>query len=1040
MSKFKTLIAGIAIGSAATLLVAAGGYVALKKAKPLITKVISKVSDLRFARIKKAGRDLMIADFESPEDFKKFSDSNAEYALSKDFVTSGAYGAKVMFKKSKASFLKVERYFEKDKSFSNWAPYGSFLFDIYNPSEHKERLILQIKDSRGERYKQDVYVEPKTQETVEVEVALLRHHLSVYRIAQINLFRWEAQSDTTLFIDNLRLVPERIITKKTIFDPEFTESKEPVYAAGDYFSFPKQRWTDKNGQAAFPVHIVNASPVPLKDFPGRGGIPFPKGELTSANSLAIFDNEGRPIPLQTRTMALWNDNSIKWLLVDASISAPARSWAEYKAVYPCKAELRQDKAMIGETPDAVSIDTGKIKLQISKKQFRLFDKVWVAGKEIVSQGSDLVVWFRKNAYRASLDKEYRLTVEETGPLVAGVKAEGWFIGPNKKKFCRFIVRIKAYRNESFVRVYHTFVYTGYPENKFHYLYKGLRLPKNETINEVALHVRIPEVAQDSVITFAADGNVLQANTGVENLKLLQAKDDSFAVVKNQKEKISEGKRLEGWIDVSQPQKGMSISVRKLWQQYPKAFEVDRKKNLLVIKLWPSEAGNLDLKTTEKTPGPEDVARGSAFGLAKTHECVFYFHEGDYKKGGAREAALAAEEPALLMASPEWFSATKVLGAVSDSTEGSAYFHEYEQSLEWLFDWANRQKIDFRWYGMLDFGDTLSWYREDAYDKSYDEWGWHPEGRWGWFNCEGAGTHTGALLQFLRTSDHKYFEFGEDLSRHLMDVDTCHFNTVASDKRLRRMYQDYSQPGSMHRHSGDHWGGRNEEASHTNLNGILLYYYLTGYERALDVAQEIGEFFLKNPITYFKHPDVAPHRAMANILWGETALYEATRDERLKKAADAWANLFFQGQNRNGSFSENYNPRDKKWEGDPHTGYMDGYTLPALIEYHRLTGNAAIKNTIIKLTDYLIKNDAYGAIFPGPAYCYFLTGDKKYLEELEKRLEAMNGSQRRQDDPLWHGMIYQKLYYARAAEFLLFTPYAFEALLSTQNQQNETGNQ
>jgi hypothetical protein len=248
--------------------------------------------------------------------------------------------------------------------------------------------------------------------------------------------------------------------------------------------------------------------------------------------------------------------------------------------------------------------------------------------------------------------------------------------------------------------------------------------------------------------------------------------------------------------------------------------------------------------------------------------------------------------------------------------------------------------------------------------------------------------------------------------------------------LRSIYQDYSQPGSMHRHSGDHWGGRNEETDHTNLNGILLYYYITGYDRALDVAKEVGEFFLGHHITYFQHPDIAPSRTIGNILWGETALYEATGDARLKKDADYWANMFFQGQNRNGSFNENYNPRDKRWEGDPHNLYMYDYDLPALITYHQLTGNPAIKEMIVKMTEYLAKHEEYAPLSHGLAYSYFLTGDKKFLEVMVKRLDAMVGSQRTQDDPLWNGMIYQKLYYERVAEFLLFTPYAFEALLSS----------
>jgi hypothetical protein len=116
---------------------------------------------------------------------------------------------------------------------------------------------------------------------------------------------------------------------------------------------------------------------------------------------------------------------------------------------------------------------------------------------------------------------------------------------------------------------------------------------------------------------------------------------------------------------------------------------------------------------------------------------------------------------------------------------------------------------------------------------------------GWFNCEAVGTHTGALIQFLRTQDYKYLRFGANLARHIMDIDTCHYNTVLHDERLKRVISDdYSQVGSMHRHNADHWGDRNEETSHTNVNGLMLYYYITGDARARDVIEEVGDFFLK----------------------------------------------------------------------------------------------------------------------------------------------------------------------------------------------------
>ncbi len=283
------------------------------------------------------------------------------------------------------------------------------------------------------------------------------------------------------------------------------------------------------------------------------------------------------------------------------------------------------------------------------------------------------------------------------------------------------------------------------------------------------------------------------------------------------------------------------------------------------------------------------------------------------------------------------------------------------------------------------------------------------------------------MQFLRTGDYKYFRFGVNLARHIMDIDTCHYNTIANDSRLKNViFDDYSQPGSMHRHNGNHWGGRNEETSHTNIAGLILYYYVTGDERARDFIDEVGDFFLKERFTYFRHPDIAPQRSLANVLWGDVLLYELTRDEKYKKAADMLANLFYIGQKSNGAWSENYNPAKDRWEGEPSAGYMRGYTIPALIEYHKLTGNKAIAKCIIKATDFTLKEE-YNPYFDAAAYSYWLTGDRKYSEVIKQKLDFVIAHQKKSDDPIWDGMIYRKAYYARVEEFLYRTPFAFEVL-------------
>ena len=237
---------------------------------------------------------------------------------------------------------------------------------------------------------------------------------------------------------------------------------------------------------------------------------------------------------------------------------------------------------------------------------------------------------------------------------------------------------------------------------------------------------------------------------------------------------------------------------------------------------------------------------------------------------------------------------------------------------------------------------------------------------------------------------------------------------------------------MHRHNGDHWGGRNEETAHTNLTGIMLYYYITGDNRARDVLDEIGSFFLKEPVTYFGHPDIAPQRSIANILWGDVLMYELTGDSRYKEQADNLAGLFYVSQISNGAWLENYNPETDRWQGKPKDIYMTNYTLPALIEYHKLTGNKAIAGCIVKATEYLSSNVKYTPFFDALAYSYWLTQDNKFLDEGVRRLDTEISRQRKSEDPIWDGMLYSKPYYLRPVTYLYSVPWILEALKERKN--------
>ena len=240
----------------------------------------------------------------------------------------------------------------------------------------------------------------------------------------------------------------------------------------------------------------------------------------------------------------------------------------------------------------------------------------------------------------------------------------------------------------------------------------------------------------------------------------------------------------------------------------------------------------------------------------------------------------------------------------------------------------------------------------------------------------------------------------------MDVDTIHYDTISNDKRLKELDPLYSQVGSMHRHSANHWSGRSDEASHTSVIGLILYYYLTGDERARDVIQEIGEFFLRESFTYANDPVRAPHRGMANALWGGVQLFELTGDARYKKLADKIIEIYLAGQQPDGSILEDYNPKTKAWSGEKHYMYMEQYTLGAFIAYHELTQDEDVRQMFLKTIDFLMTSEfSIPQILHAFAYAYFITQDTKYLGVAEKALQFIRQRQISSRDPVFDGLIY-----------------------------------
>ena len=103
----------------------------------------------------------------------------------------------------------------------------------------------------------------------------------------------------------------------------------------------------------------------------------------------------------------------------------------------------------------------------------------------------------------------------------------------------------------------------------------------------------------------------------------------------------------------------------------------------------------------------------AQGLAKTTDMIFYFHGAvKARSGSAQPLAYATNQVKALMkppvahASPEWYAKSHAFGKMAAASDT---FADYERHLDHKFEWMRYNQQWEPWYGMLNYGDFLTYY-------------------------------------------------------------------------------------------------------------------------------------------------------------------------------------------------------------------------------------------------------------------------------------------------------------------------------------------
>jgi hypothetical protein len=802
--------------------------------------------------------------------------------------------------------------------------------------------------------------------------------------------------------------------------------------------------------------------IERRNWPISRGIPLAEGALQEINELWLEDGTKAPVAAQFRLLARWPDGSLKWVLTDFQADVPANGEAVYRLCWGegKKEAVPHETLKIIDDEERVVVCSGPLCFGISRKAFGLFEFVhlgeradgsFVVEHDAVPQGIGGEAWVnicesfwdgdgKRRIYgmggkcRASLAPAvYKVEVEEAGPLRAVIRCEGAFEADvpmhHYAGYCpmRFILRIYAYAGQPFVRVLHTAVVAFNP--------------RETEVEEIG--VRVP-VQLTGTVSCRIGGERDQARRLAkdETLVLSQVRDNHCRLERWQglsRRQLAEAEVAPGWMTVEDETLGVGVALRHMAEEFPKALAAGGMGEGIDVFLWrDADGGRLSCKRYAEAVAWEEgegvYADGT--GTAKTSEFFVAFYANSSSAAAPQLLQGLLQAPQLRV-DPAWMSRCRVTGGLAPA---DATFPAAERMMQGFAEWAARNIKLSRWYGFFDWGDMLV-----DWDAEKDDWSFH--GRWGWCNSEWDPRH-GIWIHYMRSGQADFFALGEAMTRHSVDVDTCHFHPF-------RPYM----VGACFRHSTDHFSDE-PCASHTFVDNWVDYYYLTGDLRTLEVLKEAGEFFLR----YRWSEDPAygfSLRSTANTLRGLLYLWEISGEPRFKKRTEALYEAVARGQNEDGSWHKRFqiSTPDKRpdqgpygmategttlavemgtappftdWEqralrGDnaplvhvlplaEQKGYQTHYLMIGLELMHRLTGREDVAKVYLRAVDWfcgspeaLSEAAAIAQVYGGVicrhlGYAYGLSGNPRYLEIGQAVLQHLIRSQDWSDHPKRRGAV------------------------------------
>lgn len=564
------------------------------------------------------------------------------------------------------------------------------------------------------------------------------------------------------------------------------------------------------------------------------GVPLPQGGASEEWRWEAAAGEAA-MPCQVAVLARWADGSPKWLSARFIADGDALGTGEWQLRGgPGEEELPAERVRIETGAGGeIVVTTGGGRFRLAAGDERLLRSAEQGGKPLLGAGgcSLVLVDGRGRARRPVVE---RMEVVERGPVRGVIQVSGYL---NRREDLRFAGTLSFYAGTGQVRVELT------AQNPRRARHRGgfwdLGDPGSILIKEWSLDVDVA-VGDQGAIAWQEHAEAPVRSTGGGSLRIHQESSGGeqwnsrnhvnrhgqvplryrgYRVTTSEGE--TTGLRASPVVSLSGEGGSVAAAVEEFWERFPTAIEVQG--NRLRVQMWPGESADVyELQGGEHNTRVTWLAFGeggeAACGkLAWVHDPLLVAADGRWV---ADSGAMA------YFPSPEAGQREELSQTLADAVYGPHSF------------FAKREVIDE--YGWRNFGDLWADHEEAFYDG--------PRPIISHYNNQYDALH-GFLVNYLLTGDRRWWQLGDALARHVMDIDiyhTEHDRAVYNGGLFWHSSHYLDAATSTHRsysQATQPQGGGGLSNEHNYTAGLLLYYYLTGNRQARQAVVSLADWVM-----------------------------------------------------------------------------------------------------------------------------------------------------------------------------------------------------